>query len=1056
MHGAIQGVLMPPQNGSIEIRFSNGAADNVFDETIDPTKAFVKAQNVRLSPGQDGLIGKAPGVCLKTATATHAACYGIAPHGSRDNAAAYFRPMTGQQRLSGPTSPTETLPMVAPMTSTMVNGNAQNGYFPVLVQDSGVLVRDISYDGALGAVDSAIDPSLCVNQGFMWTAFARPVSGVNHVFVSVMSSAGKLVTATDLGISTSNVPWIQITSHGVNGVRLWVFDTFAGGNLTAYALSMSAGHIVSAGTPVTVAGALACVPDVIGDDTYAFVLARHPSTSTVMRLSRMTVASGAVTSFDLSGWASGSGSKAALAFAVLGGVRTIGLVNRDTSPQYTCLGVANGDAMTLTWSLLNTYNDNPSLVTCAFHAQGTSQYLVVARRTEGKLFDASQARTRFSYYVASTGVVFSSYDLPWMDISRRGVSWNADATNGKTEIYPLFMLARSDYTSVTNRRPVLDPALTLFVGVIYANNTVGMTPIGRFGVDEYQVDGVLAPTYIDTTSTTLTFAYKVGDFYRWCALDMRGRQPGQVTSSGSAIIAAALSATFDGDTTVETGHLHIPYLTNDPAAMSGTGAALTGTYRYMAIYTYKSGDREVRSAPTAVPLTLNLTAQSPRIRVTSPLSMRDGISLAPVACELYSSYWNGSTASQEYYAIAISHTITNGFYEFANILNGNDATYPGTRLLYSDGSSTQELVPAAPPALHDIAYVNDRIVGICAEHRDRLIATKHVSNIFSPVAPEFCPDLEMFFPIISGKLTAARNFGGQFYVLSENAIFTLYQDAGPDNLGNGEWSSPTLVSTYGCAVRESVVVTPVGIMFLTRTGPSTNRYALFSGAGNPRIFSEVVAPQNVLSAVVYMDKCEAVFVEGDPSTGATLIRVYNWREDGWTTWNMLGATATAIAKGDGSPYAWIATLDSAASYLMALDENTAAPGSIVGVSSGQMYHETPWIQPAGTNGDCAFREVWLSAFRKGPHSLTVNLYYDFETTLGYSKTWTDAELTAAGMLKTSGRYTVKLKLDKHEMRSLKIVAQESNSTGLGLLPIAATVYYGATSDANRRSPGSTK
>lgn len=1053
--------MAAPALGKVVFPFNIGASDNAPDEEMDPSKVMRRVQNVRLTPGGRGYIEKPPsGGYLHQITndGTMPICHGIAPHGAQDLAAMYFRPKYGQQRVMGPTTPDESLPNTVALASTNTSATQQNAFFPIVVRDA-------------GALPQGADSVVAVNGHYRWSLGARG----NSVYVSVQSDAGVVVAPTLITTATL-LAWMHITSHGAQGMIAWVYDSSAG-KVSATQLTYSAGAI-GIGSTVLVSTLQMQMPAATGDDTYAYLVTRHASTTTSVVVTRINVNLMTTSSFTLSSWTSGSGgfvyASACFAQVAASGsaVRYLGLTVLDNSvTSATAIGVLNGDTMSAVWTSTNQYTSSPDIparVACAFRATGdavtssSNAHLVIARQAT-----ATSAYVGFEFRQIVGGFNEGTTKQYLMQLASPGASWKADTSGTVNEIYALFALARF--------ANVADQSVAIVVAHKYSDTTRDVSPIGRFGCLESSVSSLLAIGFPCSLSVDLplndtcdlVLAYNVIDgavnSRRFAVLDMRGQQPAVASSNGAALICGALPAFFDGVQTAEQGFTHAPVMSS-VSTSGGSGTALPGQTRYRALYRYTNGEKKAVRSGCSVGYLEYTTGNKPQINVQAPWSLRNGVHQDDVTVELYSTYWNGSSMSQDYYLITSlsSSSATAGLVQFNNC-TASDGT---GEILYSQGTGREELLPDPIGPLFDAEWVGDRIVAVSAEYRDRIYLSKRMSSLAvgqAQVAPEFSQYLTVTFPQNSGRLMAARTFQGACYALSENAIYVVHGE-GPDNTGqNGAFSQPQLVAPIGCMCRESVVVTPVGILFAARTERGQGRWALLGPEGL-NIFTDVTYTQP-LGSVVYSDASEVAFAVGDLNNGAISWKVFNWKLGQWCEWTSLPCAFYTPVRGHGSAWAYVTTryagTPSIASAIIGITPAVGAPGGLAFYVSplwAQMSYETPWIEPLGPHGDLAWTELFLTLqnIGTGQYGLTITVDFDWDQAgegpapNSRTETWLAADLAAISGQNSLGRYTLALDLNGKQGRAAKVTITEVNSNTLNVQPIQATLYFRANPAAPYR------
>jgi hypothetical protein len=978
---------MPPQDGSITILLDKGTAGDVPDERVDPSQFLTVAHNVRVD---NGIPRKAPGLWpAKLITGDYPTCHGIVPPPRvGGDAIAYPRPKHQATTVNGYGG--------AEARSTVLNATRQNHYFPIQVRSSGVAQNGPQEES----------PAICIHAlDEVWTAACKVVNGSRGIYISVDDNDGGRLVGSQLAVgSLATFVWIGLTSHGDTGVRLWYYET--GGDVIMVPVSFS-GQTLTAGTPITVITPLqSLVVDVVGGhDDYAWLVTRDTVTSTVVQVSRVDVTTGSITAVELAAWCSTLTVRFAIGMAMMapalaGTPKPYVVVAASDTAALTSLAVIDGDAMTVSWQTTGLH----WFGTCAVGISAVDfdeSRIVLALQESTNSFDHSTTppQVLFDARRLSNGtdsITTTAYNFV---LHTKATSWNADPNflSATPEVYPFFSLARSYGTSW----PVYDPAVCVVVPARYADGTLGVTPVGRFGANEQRSVLSLSGSVIHANADTLGLMYlhQAGDTVlapKYVTCDLRPRPVASAGVAGLQLIAAAQPAYWDGSETVEIGPLYRPAITSDT---SGGGASLTGTWRYRAVYSYvDSTGRTHRSAPSEVREQSAAAAQI-KVFVSVPFSMRNGIRQDDMLVE---------------------------------------------------------------PALWDVCAVSNRVWAIEAEDRSMAIASKPKSTSFLDVSMEFSAFQRYAFPAGAGRLVAVRDFGGVPVFFAENGIYVIHGE-GPDATGNiGAFSEPRLISRYGCLWRESVIETPVGIFFAARTGNETEaRMAVLAGGG-VQLFDERVIELDdwetacVRCSVMFEPESEVAFgigpaLDSQFDNGAVSWLVFNWKAKTWTTWDAPAPVYNAASIPSSHPLVFLYYPTQASIWRFSSDGGEEAPSAFWAnllPTKGQMRLRTAWIQPNGTMGDVQFDRVLFEGIREGAATITIRIERDFDETAYQEAVWTSSELAAIDA--ADGRFIISVKVSEQACRAIRVTITEALSTAQAIRPLSITASYGVNRGLNRR------
>jgi hypothetical protein len=517
-------------------------------------------------------------------------------------------------------------------------------------------------------------------------------------------------------------------------------------------------------------------------------------------------------------------------------------------------------------------------------------------------------------------------------------------------------------------------------------------------------------------------------------VDFTPKQPRYaVDAYGVALIAAAQPATWDGVEVVEAGPLHRPQIR--VYDNGGTGDDLTGTYLFRAQVSWRdAGGRLHRSAPSLPGVATGIPGPiKPRVYVTVADTLRQGISQEEFDITIYQAgpiVGSADDALGSDYWSRTDYTPANPkaeVWEFSIITEDppDDST-----LLFSSGAPDEELVPEAPPPFWDAATVGLRSWGINAELRRRVHFSKKAAE---GIATEWNGTLYVDLPAASGDLVAVTELDGKPIFFGERAIYVI-DGEGPDNLGDGVYGDPRCLATIACSSKESVVRFPGGVMF-----QSGARFVIMQSGGACQYVDEIEAGvlTDLAAAVVLTRGQEVVFV---PRT-ATVERAhaYNYALNRWTTWSswpLFAAFAMVTrTRALGFHYAGAA--------LKAID--VEVPGATTVVC------ETGWVQPAGPQGNCNFREPIIQGVWAAGYTLRVTVRVDFnETTPAFDETFTAQQILDACDGKT--RFTLKVDLVLPIARAIRVRVEaiSSSSAAVVFKPVAVTIPLGISAGQLRR------
>lgn len=646
-------------------------------------------------------------------------------------------------------------------------------------------------------------------------------------------------------------------------------------------------------------------------------------------------------------------------------------------------------------------------------------------------------------YVGTRAVTVNSFgggvDASAQWLSNKVPYGNVSSWTSGSVSYPVVPMrhANGPTNDPTTEDVVLDPSIEVYMGRPYGITTgqnVRWTfdSVARTAVDELPVErdpGVLNVADIRSGSLLLgraTSQYGLassGDAVKVVSWRLNPPEVTSViTSLNGGSILCGQPMFWDGFECVEPGFLHAPVLS---ASKVGGFYPMTGTHQVQALYSWRNAKGELhRSSPS---LQMNFEAGSgcqPSFYVGQANTVRSGTLQSQYEIELYVSEQNGTIAyRQPLENMSSSWDSTRHAFLFKEIRSG-DPTYPS---IYSDGSEFGEIGAEVPPALWDGCEVGNRLWGIDAENRSRLIYTKpkvqgiaHEWNVFVN---------NILLDSAAGKAIAVREMQGYPIVFCENGIYVIAGE-GPNSLGFGDFGRPQRIVADGVhpESRMLATVTPQGVFFR-----GTKSYAFLRSINGQvdRIF-DVDDSYTAISAR-YVDATEELllFLEGrtltiDPQSGRFAEVTWSGKP------NPRGFMNTTF---DGTnPGGWL-----------------VLSGSMVGVEDVQESTrtedwtiETGWIAPPGNFMDSSFSDIIVDCVMDGTGSgLVIEQRFNFDDSTTYTSFYSVSDVVTASM-RSGNRPRLRLTPLVTDAVSMKLVISESapqGRAGQGLLPVQLLIGY---------------
>jgi hypothetical protein len=287
-----------------------------------------------------------------------------------------------------------------------------------------------------------------------------------------------------------------------------------------------------------------------------------------------------------------------------------------------------------------------------------------------------------------------------------------------------------------------------------------------------------------------------------------------VEVNGVTYVASGMLWAWDGSNAFEASIVDRPTVYIDASGAGSSTFEAACSVRAIWRFVDKHGNL-YRSRPSAAVSTGTFTSKRLDIYVTAPPFLAldgetaGGQQLEPevyITAQGLSTYYLANKRSTSVKLIPSGESASGVWWEYADAIEGSS----GDPQLYTNGG---ELDSEPPPALHDIALIQDRMWGIDAEVRNRIWYTKPKSAGF---AFEWNATLTL---TIQDEGEAVRDVNGVPTIFGKSGIYQVY-GVGPDELGSGGFFEPArkLPHQIGCIDPNCVVKIPQGVLFRSRRG----------------------------------------------------------------------------------------------------------------------------------------------------------------------------------------------------------------------------------------------
>lgn len=424
--------------------------------------------------------------------------------------------------------------------------------------------------------------------------------------------------------------------------------------------------------------------------------------------------------------------------------------------------------------------------------------------------------------------------------------------------------------------------------------------------------------------------------------------------ANTLLIVGGILQGYDGVTTTELGfHLYPEDITYTPAGSDGDLG--TGTYQYQVTFEWTDNNGQIHRSAPSVPTSVQVTAGN-HVTISGPtlrLTAKTRVSIV-----IYRTAANGTTFNRITSTISpLLNDPTADTWTYTDTLSDVDAS--SNEIIYTTGNI---LANIAPPANSIITTYNNRV--FLAGLSDKLLTWYSQTTVdnsnFNTIPPQFAAELTIACDPRGGNITALGLLNQSLIIFKERQIFQL-QGNGPDATGNNnDFADPVLItSDVGCINQNSVVIVPAGLMFQTHKGI----YILDQSLNVAYIGAPVEAynSYDITSAVQNPRDNQVIFTT---SNGVALVYDYYFKQ--WATWTNHFASDCAI-------YDNLFAFLTPEGRVFVQNRNKFKDGT----SPIYLSFTMPNLAFAGLNGFQRVYKCYLLGTYKGPHTLNVEVAYDY-------------------------------------------------------------------------------
>ena len=433
---------------------------------------------------------------------------------------------------------------------------------------------------------------------------------------------------------------------------------------------------------------------------------------------------------------------------------------------------------------------------------------------------------------------------------------------------------------------------------------------------------------------------------------------------------------YDGNVLVEQNFNYPPaklFLGNRAAGTStnfafqrpGSG---TDIYRYKAIFSWTDAEGNIHRSGLSDEVSFsyahtdsNAYLLSSEVYIPSlPLTQKDNVYIEVYRTEANGSIFYKTNADSEFTKSQTFDPVDNqptaDWLLFLDKTKDTDLV--SNEVLYTTGGVLEN---TSPPSCSIVSSFKNRLFMAGLENKLEL----RFSKLLTPkVGVEMNDTLSILVSQVGGDIVALKAMDDKLVIFKQNAIFYLAGD-GPNNLGEQDtFIEPQLVSSdVGCAVKNSVVLTPFGIFFKSGKGI----YLLTRALGLEYVGADVEDYNNltITKGDIYPKDNEIRFLT---SEGQAL--VFNYYRQFWALYgNHRGDSSVVI----GSDYYYVHKDGNGNRVFKQNPEKYDDAGDPV-----ELVLETGWINPFLKQGAMRVYKMLILGDYYSPHQLKVSICYDYK------------------------------------------------------------------------------
>lgn len=320
-----------------------------------------------------------------------------------------------------------------------------------------------------------------------------------------------------------------------------------------------------------------------------------------------------------------------------------------------------------------------------------------------------------------------------------------------------------------------------------------------------------------------------------------------IQANGGQLIGGGTPCVYDGVRLTELGFYSYPTAnTGNATKDDADGFIEQGEYQYRFTYEWTDATGAVHRSPASPAVIVDLSDPAyagnlnsvdwsiPTLHATRKQRSHDAGGtdvLCPVRVVAYrttlgrTTFYRVGSADVNIRPVGINNTATVAHVAFTDGIA--DADIESNEQLYVEGGG---LATTAPPPCSQMAVHAQRLWGLDDEQPERI----WYSKTFEPlVGIGYNPALQITIPG-SKRIRGIAGQDGKVYALAETGVYLAAYGDGPNNVGQGEFPPPQLITTEAvCTQTQGVLQAQDGIYFVGNDQWGTTVYLVRRGDGTP-------------------------------------------------------------------------------------------------------------------------------------------------------------------------------------------------------------------------------